>query len=178
MAYRGRDVADKGWMAECAGWVLVLTGVLLAITAGREAALLLASADSWAQAEATVLRTHIAPWRERGIVLMGERKTGFAVHQDLVYVRKGHRHQESVLLGVYESEQDARLVLDTATRPGRTRRIWVDAANPSKVRLEQMHSDRGWARTLLTTLGLGAKTEPTEAMRLPSENRPRVAPGV
>jgi hypothetical protein len=177
VAYRGRDVANKGWMAECTGWVLVITGILLAVTAGREAALLFVSADSWAQAEATVLRTHITPAKGSGLALFGDRKSGFAVGQDFVYFRKGHRHQGSVLLGTYESEQDAQLAVETATRPGRTRRIWVDAANPTQVRLDQTQASEGWPKAFFLKIGLRADTEQKEAVRIPSDNVPNVAPG-
>lgn len=154
-----RDVNDRGWVAECAGWVLVVAGILLAITAGRETASLFAGESSWAQAEATVVRTQVSPWKQHSLASFGSPKAGFQVRQELVYFRKGHRYQESVLLGVYGSEREAQLVLENATRPGRTRQIWVDAANPAQVRLEPTARRMGWTRGLLAMLGLASKQE-------------------
>lgn len=147
-------------MAECAGWALVITGILLAIAAGRETATLFASSNSWAETQATVVRTRVSPWKPVQLVSFGKPQGEFEVTQELVYIRKGQRYQETVVLGVHRTQTDAQRVAESAVKPGRTRQIWVDAANPQHIRLDPKSPRRtGWTRGLLAMLGLGSAPE-------------------
>lgn len=128
--------AKRSWVAEGAAWIMVLTGIVLAIAAGRETASLFAAPQAWVDTQATVVRTRVREVRHRAPLSLREATAGFQVTQEVVYFRKGSRYQESVSLGMFSSEAEAQTEARNAARPGSTLTIWVDAANPAQIRLQ------------------------------------------
>ncbi|MCW5963335.1 MAG: DUF3592 domain-containing protein [Bryobacterales bacterium] len=135
--------AKRSWMAEGAAWIMVLTGIVLAIAAGRETASMFAAPQAWVDTEATVVRTRVREVRHRAPMSLRQATAGFQVTQEVVYFRKGSRYQESVSLGMFPSEVEAQTEARNAARPGSTLTIWVDAANPAQIRLQPAGSGSG-----------------------------------
>lgn len=146
-------------MAEGAAWVLVLTGIVLAIAAGRETASLLAAPQSWVQAEARVVRTSVRQLRHRAPLSLRDAKDGYQVVQELVYFRQGSRYQEAVSLGVYTTQEEAEAKARTAARPGTVFPIWVDASNPLRVRLEPVTTSLSWKQAPAAFLKLASNLQ-------------------
>jgi len=143
-------------MAEGAAWVLVITGIVLTIAAGRESASLFAADQAWVPAEATVVRTHVREVRHRAPLSWWKSTAGFQVSQELVYFRKGGRYQEALSLGVFSSEKEAASRARDAARPGTKLPIQVDALNPLQIRLGEGHSRAIWKQSTPQALTLSS----------------------
>ena len=149
----------KGSVSEFVGWVLVLVGALLAVSAGRQVADFVSDGEQWVATNATVVRTRVIKANPTIQAGKGVRSNGesLRVYHDLVYFREGSRYQESVELGMFPSPEEANSAIGSLARPGAQLRVWVNASNPRDVRLNPQSSRiGGWGVWLFLLMGLGA----------------------
>lgn len=156
----------RGSSAEWMGWVLVLLGALLAFTAGRQVANLVAAGDPWVSLPATVIRTRVASLA--GSTSAQERT--FRVVQEVVYFVNGRRYQGSLDLGRFEDRASAVAAAQEAERTGASIRVWVHANQLAAPSRQPVQREAGYGQIALYGL-LGLFAMPLGASLLRSSTR-------